>query len=190
MDISPYVSAKNMSTVVMSVLRILGKFKVDEAELPKQTFSKLNFQEANLVSSRQVAEELHNLVNSTLHSDGTSRNGEKVVDFETTVSHGVNRTTGLVDVEGGVADAQLGALKFVMDKLASLVPANTTVSSAKTLFSKIKITMADQGASQKSFVHKLEQCRSEILPDVMSNWDALSEEEKKDLCDLYICPTT
>ena len=63
---------------------------------------------------------------------------EKVVDFETTASHGINRTTGLVDVEGG--DAQLGALKFVMDKLASLVPANTTMSSAKTLFSKIKKT--------------------------------------------------
>ena len=83
------------------------------------------------------------------------------------MSHGINRTTGLVDVEG--ADAQLGALRFVMDKLASLVPANTTVSSAKTLFSKIKNTVGDKGASQKSFVHKLEQYRSEILPDVISN---------------------
>ena len=64
------------------------------------------------------------------------------------------------------------------------------MSSAKTLFSKIQNTMGDQGASQKSFIHKLEQYRSEILPDVMSNWDALSEEEKKDMCDLYICPTT
>ena len=88
-------------------------------------FTKLIFQEANLVSSRQVAEELHVSVNSTLHRDGTSRNSEKVVDFETTASHDINRTTGLVDGEGG--DAQLGALKFVMDKLASLAPANTSV---------------------------------------------------------------
>ena len=65
------VSAKNMSTVVMSVLQTLGKFKVDEAELPKQTFSKLIFQKANLVSSRQVAKEQHVSVNSTLHRDGT-----------------------------------------------------------------------------------------------------------------------
>ena len=74
-----YVSAKNMSTVVMSVLQTLGKFKVDEAELPKQPFSKLNFQKANLVSSRQVTEEQHVSVNSTVQSDGTSCNGEKVV---------------------------------------------------------------------------------------------------------------
>ena len=54
-----------------------------------------------------------------------------------------------MDVEGGDADDQLGALKFVKDKLASLVPANTTVSSAKTLFSKIKKPMGDQWASKK-----------------------------------------
>ena len=60
MDISQYVSAKNISKVVTSILSILGKFDVIENDFPKSTFCKLVRQEANIVSSRQVGQELLN----------------------------------------------------------------------------------------------------------------------------------
>ena len=74
------VSTKNISKVVTSVLSILGKFDVTENYFPKSTFCKLVRQEANILSSRQVGEELLNTTYATQHSDGTSRNGQKVVD--------------------------------------------------------------------------------------------------------------
>ena len=79
-DIQQHVSAKNISKVVTSVLSILGKFDVTENDFPKSTFCKLVRQEANILSSRQVGEELLNTTYATQHSDGTSRNGQKVVD--------------------------------------------------------------------------------------------------------------
>ena len=174
-----YVSAKKMSTVVMSVLRTLGKFKVDEAELPKQTFSKLIFQEANLVSSRQVAEELHFLVNSTLHSDGTSRNGEKVLISKQWLAMASTEQQVLWMSKVLMPNLGLSSLSWT-SWLVWLLPIHQCLVQ-KQCFPKKKNTMGDQGASKKYAVHKLEQYLSEILRDVMSNWDALSEEEKKDL---------
>ncbi len=75
------VSAKNISTVT-SVLSILGKFDVTENDFPKSTFCKLVRQEANRLSSRQIGEELLNTMYATQHGDGTSRNGQKMVDHE------------------------------------------------------------------------------------------------------------
>ena len=65
MDISQYVSAKNISKVVTSVLSILDKFDVTENDFPKSTFCKLVRQEENIVSSRQVGEELLNATYAT-----------------------------------------------------------------------------------------------------------------------------
>ena len=73
------VSAKNISTVT-SVLSILGKFDVTENDFPKSTFCKLVRQEANILSSRQIGEELLNTMYTTQHGDGTSRNGQKMVE--------------------------------------------------------------------------------------------------------------
>ena len=158
------VSANNMSTVVMSVLQILRKFKVDEAELPKQTFSKLIFQKANPVSSRPVAEEF-----------------QLILLFTEMEHHATARRLLISKQRRAMASTEQHVLwmsKVVMPNLGLSSLSWTSwpvwflpilVSSAKTLFSKIKNTVGDKGASQKSFVHKLEQYRSEILPDVISN---------------------
>ena len=73
------------------------------------------------MSSRQVGEELLNTRYATQHSDSTSRNGQKVVDFEMTMNSGATRTIGLVDVAGGDAETQLDALKFTLSKLSDLL---------------------------------------------------------------------
>ena len=185
MDISQYVSAKNISKVVTSVLSILGKFDVTENDFPKSTFCKLVRQEANIVSSRQVGEELLKTTYATQHSDGTSRNGQKVVDFEMTMESGATRTIGLVDVAGGDAETQLDALKFTLSKLSDLLDDDDTTDSKTEIFnkliSKIKNTMGDQAAAEKAFNHKLEQFRAEILPEIVENWKSLSDFEQSQM---------
>lgn len=81
MELSQLVSSKNISKVVAAVLNILIKLDITETDLPKETFCKLIRQEASIVSSRQVAGELLATSSATQHSDGTSRNGQKVVDL-------------------------------------------------------------------------------------------------------------
>jgi hypothetical protein len=153
-------------------------------------------QEANIISSRQVAEELMATEFSTHHSDGTSRNEQNVVDFEVTVDSG-NRTHGLVDVAGGDADTQLSALKFTLQKLGDLLGDDVDGLKKTDMFnklvSKIKNTMGEQAAAEKSFNRKLEDFRGEIISEIVENWAGLSDFEKSQMlgvshfyCNLHV----
>ncbi|XP_070550462.1 uncharacterized protein [Ptychodera flava] len=180
------VSAKNMSKVAATVLKTLGKFDIQESDLPAETFCKLIPAEANIVSSIQVATELEQSTYVTQHSDGTSRDGVKVVDFEVTVRDGDTRTSGLLEVHAGDAATQLHAFKFVMNKLAELHVDHTKPDAVEDTFSKqfiskIKNTMGDQAATQKSFNEQLEKFRAEVVPEVVKNWDQLNEETKSEM---------
>jgi len=50
-----------------------------------------------------------------------------------------------------------------------------------TILSNIRDIMSDRASTVKYFNNLLEQFRSEILPQVIENWENLSEEERQ-LC--------
>ena len=149
--------------------------------------------EANLVASKFVADELQKHPNTTLHTDGTSHDGDKVVDFELTVDKGVTLTAGILPVATGESDQQIEAFKFLMEKFADLQDSPSTTHASKQLIKNIKNTMGDQVASQKSFNQKLEVYRAQILPNVIDNWDSLDDATKEQLskmnhfyCNLHV----
>ena len=167
------VSSKYMSIIVASVLSIVGKMSITEKDLPKATKCKEFAGHANVAASLQVAESLENAEFATLHSDGTTRDGKKVVDYEVTGKDGDTLTAGLIEVSAGDAETQLEGLKFIVKKLASLQQSTDITKQSKTLISKIKTTMGDQAATQKSFNEKLQKYRESILPDVVEQWATL-----------------
>lgn len=91
------VSSTNMSTIVASVLNIICKCNVTEADLPKSTKCKEFSGHANVAASLQVMDNLKIAENAenatTLHSDyGTNRDGK--VDYEITGADGTTLTAG------------------------------------------------------------------------------------------------
>ncbi|XP_038052154.1 uncharacterized protein LOC119724913 [Patiria miniata] len=175
------VSSKKLSKVAVAVLRTIAHYDISESDLPKATFRKTIPSEANVISTIQVANEMKECVNATIHSDGTTRDGVKVVDFEVTVGPGKTRTMGITEVGKGDADTQLSALLFNLEKLVIVTQESEETSEEckkeeVKLLSKIKNTMGDQAATQKSFNAKLEAYRSEVVPAMMNGWDELGEE--------------
>lgn len=95
------VSASTMSQVAHAVLTIICKYDVSLTELPKPTSCKKVPALANVISSYHVASELSKTQYATKHSDGTSRDGAKVVDFLVTVDGGRTLTSGILPVATG-----------------------------------------------------------------------------------------
>ena len=170
-----------MSQVAHAVLTIICKYDIDLNELPKPTSCKKVPALANLISSYHVASELSKSKYATQHSDGTSRDGAKVVDFEVTVDGGKMLTTGILPVASGDSETQLETFKFLMEKLAGALDSENKTEAAKNLTATIKSTMVDQAATQKSFNEKLESYRSSIVPDVVENWDSLEPSVQENL---------
>ena len=174
------ISIRCMSEVVHTVLTTVGGFDVTRDELPKETYCRERFKDCNPAATIQVANEFKATKHATLHSDGTSRDGNKVVGFQLQTDTGT-RTLGLQDVHAGDSETQFEALQFIIDKLSDVLDEGDASSSSKELISHIKNTMGDQAASQKSFNEKVETYRRSVLPDVVDKWEQLEPAVKKQL---------
>ena len=60
------------------VLSTIGRYDISSSDLPKETYSREHFKDCNSAATIQVADELSTTKYTTLHSDGTSRDGNKV----------------------------------------------------------------------------------------------------------------
>ena len=52
------------------------------------------------------------------------------------------------------------------------------------MISKIKNTMSDRASVNKAFVKKLGEWREKILPNIIADWDDLSEQAKKEIIEI------
>ncbi|XP_035695511.1 uncharacterized protein LOC118429173 [Branchiostoma floridae] len=174
------VSSRIVTPVVHAVLTTLVGFNTQLEDLPGHTFSQLIREEKNIVSTIHATENLENANLATLHSDGTSRDGKKVVGFQANTAKLRTETLGVPQVPSGESADQLDAFKFILDKMASLTstPENK-VQKSKELLAKFKNTMADGASSQKMFNRLVEAYRAEVLPDVIQNWSELDGPTKE-----------
>lgn len=159
-----------MSDVAESVLTSMGGYNISSDDLLKESFCRKMFKDCNSASTIQVADELLATPHVILHSDGSTRDGNKVIGFQITTNTGT-RTLGLLDVHSGDSSSQLDAFNFIMDKLGDVLSDENSTQASKQLITRIKNTMGDQAATQKSFNDKLQTDRQSILPDVQDPWD-------------------
>ncbi|XP_035661622.1 uncharacterized protein LOC118405900 [Branchiostoma floridae] len=175
------VSSHNLSKVAWCVLTILAKIKVKLSDFPGETFCQEMRNEANLTATVHVAEVIAQKSNNTIHSDGTSRDQQKVVGLQASCG-GKTATMGLQEVTSGVAEEQLEAFKFTCNKMAQLTASPERVEARyNELVSSFKNTMGDGAASQKRFNQLLEEYRQEILPHVQQNWETLTTQQQESL---------
>ncbi|XP_066288682.1 uncharacterized protein [Branchiostoma lanceolatum] len=175
------VNAHQLSNVAHCVLTTLGCFDIDRTDFPGETFCQEMRYEANLVASIHVSDKLSAVSTAALQSDGTSRDGQKVVGMQVNTG-GLTSTVGLQQVSSGVAEDQLDAFKFTFKKMAELTSSPEDAEEKYNLLvSTLKNTMGDGAASQKRFNNLLEDYRTEILPKVKENWDSLSTVQQDSL---------
>ena len=81
---------------------------------------------------------------------------------------------GLTEILTGSADVALQTLKGILEDINFAVGNDT----GQKILACIKNTMSDRHIVEKNFNKLLEDYRAEVLPVVVSNWSALSIEEK------------
>ena len=177
------VPVHKVETVLKSVFKMVD---ISYDRLPKHSIVNEMLVEARSLSQLQIAEQLSEVPFSTLHSDGTTKFGHKYLGFQVSTNED-SYTLGLMEVACGDADTMLTTMKEILhdiEQTASFDESSTT-EVGKKIVSNIKNTMSDRAATQKCFNELLEAYRMEILPEVVSEWDDLSTDEKDSMATIY-----
>ena len=159
------VGMKQVEPVIKSVLHNLTNLEV--AELPKLFTLASMLPEMKTLAYHQLGEELTKSSNLTLHSDGTSKFGQHYGGFQVSTSLG-SYSLAPQTLKGILADISYAAGDGTGQKILAC----------------IKNTMSDRHIVEKNFNKQLEDYRAEVLPVVVSNWSALSIEEKSNISSL------
>lgn len=85
----------------------------------------------------------------------------------------------------GAAETTLDVLQDTLQELSETAQKSGMHSSVDKIIANIKNTMSDRAAPQKSFNTLLSNYRSDILPDIVNNWNELSKDEQGALSHMH-----
>eukprot|EP00058_Branchiostoma_floridae_P022005 XP_002607495.1 hypothetical protein BRAFLDRAFT_69926 [Branchiostoma floridae] len=156
------------------------KYDVKKEDLPGVTFCQILREEAGIVSSVQIDEELAASKDPTIHSDGTSKDGIKYNGYQLTTGKGQHRTAGILKMSSGQSAEQLEGLQFTLKKLA-MISNSRHHHPCQAVTVQNQEHHGDDVASQKHFNELLEEYRAEILPDVIDGREDLSAEVQQNI---------
>ena len=175
------VGIRNVETCIKAVFDPIG-CKADR--LPSKSTLANMMVEARAIAQLQIADTVPNYSTNMLHSDGTTKFGEKYGGLQITTPTDTDAcscyTLCLTTMKaGGAADFKellVNALSDI-DSTCQAV-GNSTVDISKHILASIKNTMSDRHVVEKKFNELLESYRAEILPDVIEGWNSFTPEQQ------------
>lgn len=178
------VSLSMIDKVIRAVLKNLARKEVDR--LPSMGTKSRILLEARHLADVEVASAMNasrpgEAIGNCIHGDGTTKHHKKYQNFQVTLPDGTSRTMGLTEMAGGDTTAVFNAFELRVQELAeslSVADPDKAANLSKDIMTTIKSTMTDQGPTMPQFSEKLKVLKEELLPEVVSNWDILQEEDK------------
>ena len=164
----------NVRKVVNSVLAMVGK---SAGRLPSHGLLSQMYVELKGLASLQLAEELSEEEDTTLHTDGTTKHGYKYGAYQISTKDRVY-SIGMVDMERGTAEHTLEMFKAVLGDVGKVGGMAGVEAAGEKILTNLKNTMSDRSIVEKVFNTMLEQYRGEVLPLVHKDWEQLNEEQK------------
>jgi hypothetical protein len=133
-----------------------------------------------IIAQAQLGEELTEATadNHTLQTDGTTKYGTHFSTYDISTLHG-DYTLGIRHVFSGSAQNTLDTLLEILEDLDVVRNKIGKSDVSSTVITKIKNTMSDRHAAEKLFSQILSEYRESILPDVVSGWREMSEQEQE-----------
>ncbi|XP_065182489.1 uncharacterized protein LOC135813316 [Sycon ciliatum] len=166
----------NVKSVIDCVLHNLVSKKVDR--LPSVGTLSGMLVQLKSVSSQHAAEVLSQAENTTLHTDGTSKFGQKYGTYQIATENQVF-SVGMVDMKNGTSEHILDKFKEVLSDLQdSCKGVGESCETGNKIVANIKNTMSDRCVVQRKFNELLHDYREKILPDVVASWETLSNEQQ------------
>ena len=149
------VPATQCAGVIQIVAKTLFGVDICQRDLPC-TQTAVNIADEGLVLAHcQAAEKMLHATNITLHCDGTSRGGKKIVEEQVTPDCGTTLTLGLATVacedSSTLLEVTISLLEEICDTYATSKPDAEGSALLKQLLSKLCSTMTDRAAVMKCF---------------------------------------
>ena len=177
--LSMNVGILQVDPIIRSVLKNIAGMEIDK--LPKPASLVRMLTELKCLAYQQIADELQECENITLHADGTSKFGQHYGSFQISTDTSAY-SLGLSQMLTGSAQQTLDVFKQILSDFQQ-----TVGSEAKAkLVTGIKNTMSDRHIVQKNFNCLLEEYRASILPEVIASWHDLSSEEQHLLTTFFV----
>ena len=121
-----------------------------------------------------------NFETNMLHSDGTTKFGEKYGDLQVTTPNSCY-TLYLMTMKAGSAEDFKELLTNALSDVDKTYQASGKDGVSKRILSSIKNTTSDRHIVEKKFNELLESYRAEVLPDIVEGWDSLTEDQQLSL---------
>ena len=169
------VGVWNIKPVIRCVLALAEKRLSD---YPSVALCSQLLVELKAVSSLHVADALTEGGSfNTLHSDGTTKFGNKYGSYQIASATNVF-SVGLVDMKSGTTQHTMDMLKEVLSDIDSLAAKAGKMNAGAKILASVKNTMSDSSSVQKNFNGLVEAYRAEILPTVVEGWTDLSADQQ------------
>ncbi|WAR12743.1 SPIN3-like protein [Mya arenaria] len=163
----------NVTPAIESVLKLVGK-KCEKLSA-RSTILNMNV-ERLVLSQKQLSEVIPNKSNLTLYTDETSKFGVKYSGYHVSDEEGTMFVLGMRQLETKSAQYTLNVFQNILADIEERSEeANHT---AKNILLKILATMSDRASTEFFFNKLLEELRSEVLPELVENWNELSPAEQ------------
>lgn len=174
------VPVERVGPVIKEVSKLCGK-TVDRvpsaATVNRIVDSKL------AVSQKQIGTVLKTKEKTTLYTDETRKYGKCMQTYVLTDHEQNSYILGLREMVDKSGQSTLDTFKEILSDITNYChDSENHQNIGYIILCNIRDTMSDRASTEKHFNVLLEQFRSEILPQVVDNWDSLSVDEKKLCC--------
>lgn len=149
------------------------------------TFDKLpsrrtvdNISQRRLAVAHHQISELQHSSNQTLHTDETQKYGKQYMVYINTTNEKKHMVLGLKPISTKSAEDTLATLQTTLKDIGDTC---NLPKLADKVIVNIKNTMSDRASTEKLFNRILEDYRSQLLPQIVQNYNNLSEEQIKSL---------
>ena len=156
------VGIHNVETCMKAVFDLVG---CKAERLPSKSTLANIMVEAKAIAQLQIADTIPNYDSNMLHSDGTTKFGEKYGGMQISTSESCYTLCLTTMKAGGASDFKElldSALSDVNDTCQAVTASGSDLS--KQILASIKNTMSDRHIVEKKFNELLESYRAEVLP--------------------------
>ena len=172
------VGIHNVNTCIEAVCDLAG-CKPDR--LPSKSTLANMMVECKAMSHLQIAECVPVFETNALHSDGTTKFGEKYGGLQVTTPESCYTLCLTTMKAGGANDFKELLTNALSDVSKTCEASGKDTSISKRILASIKNTMSDRHVVEKKFNELLESYRAEVLPSIVEGWDSLTEDQRLSL---------
>lgn len=130
-----------------------------------------------VLAQKQLSESFPNRENLTIYTDETTKYVTKFGGYHLSDSEGRMYVLGLRQLLTKSGRDTLAVFQDILQDIDDRSE-KTHLASMKILLN-ITATMSDRASSELQFNELLEKFRADVLPELMTNWNELSDEDQR-----------